>query len=280
MLNPTNHQIRSLCHKRIAARRSAAKEDARLEARVAELVKANLDSGRFQRVAFARSRRHPLTLAQYVDRVIDCAIKESARIQALEEGDEAEWNRLVNFLFRRAYRTVRRFRSGTEANAATIDFAQQACLVIFEERYPFDVAFDAWATVILKNLVLAHYTRSPDVLNRPYSSDSLDQPQTSEEGGVSFLDELIANPQSLAPFEKVENLQVLLKAIHQLRSQAQQRVIVATFLEELDDAQIAKELGKRKQAIYNLRKRALAGLKEILDEKGAQEFGLRFHKRE
>lgn len=57
----------------------------------------------------------------------------------------------------------------------------------------------------------------------------------------------------------------MLDAIEQLRSKAQREIIIRTF-EELSDAQIAQQLGKSKQAVYNLRHRALARLKEILSE--------------
>jgi RNA polymerase sigma factor (sigma-70 family) len=192
--------------------------------------------------------------------------REHGRIQGLENGDATEWNRLRDFLLRRAVPMVQRFRSGTNILVAALDFAQQTCLVIFDERYPFDVSFDAWSTTILKNLILAHYTRSPDVLNRLHAPESLDEPRTTNgESRLSFS-EIIPDALSFALFEKVENQIVLLDAIDRLCSPAQRRVILETFLDELDDAQIARGMGKSKQAVYSLRHRALARLKEILSE--------------
>ena len=271
----TPQQLRLLCHKRVARRKAGS--SARLEARVAQLVKQNVDGGRFERLNAARARPRALTLTEYVDRVIEHVLREDARVQALEQGDEGQWNRLRELFYRRACRKIQPYRSGDEANTAAWDFAQQACLVVFEAPYPFDVAFEAWATTILNNLVLAHYTRSPDALNRLRPADSLDSPHPTEDGSDGFLGDLLANPHSLVPFEKIENLETLLKAVNQLSSHAQRRVIIATFLEELDDAQIAEELGRGRQAIYNLRKRALGRLKQILGENGTQDLGSQFH---
>jgi DNA-directed RNA polymerase specialized sigma24 family protein len=54
-------------------------------------------------------------------------------------------------------------------------------------------------------------------------------------------------------------------------------VIQDTFLRELDDAQIARRLGKSKQAVYNLRHRALARLQKILTQNIPQEKGRKMH---
>lgn len=258
--------ICTLCRKRIAALRATSDDPIHFENRITRLVEENLANGRFHRLAASQSRQQPLTLASYVDSVIFHCCREHGRIQGLENGDATEWNRLRDFLLRRAVPMVQRFRSGTNILVAALDFAQQTCLVIFDERYPFDVSFDAWATTILKNLILAHYTRSPDVLNRLHPPESLDEPRTTDDGSRPLLGELVPDALSLASFEKVENQIVLLDAIDQLRSPAQRRVILETFLEELDDAQTARRLGKSKQAVYSLRHRALARLKEILSE--------------
>ncbi len=266
MPDPSLADIRSLCRERIAAIRNEIKEDTRFENRVARVVAQNLSSGRFERIKRGFSKQRPLTLVQYIDKVIQYVGSEDDRIKALEHGDADEWNRLGDFHYRRALPMVARFRRGDQAEADALDFAQDACIIIFEKRYPFDVSFEAWSTTILSRLILARYYRKSDVLNQRRRPDSLDEPNIDDGGGESPLAEMIGNPKSLAPFEKIENQTVLLNAIDQLRSAGQQDVIKATFFEELDDAQIAKRLSTTKQAVYNLRSRALARLKEILAE--------------
>jgi RNA polymerase sigma factor (sigma-70 family) len=169
---------------------------------------------------------------------------------------------------------VHHFRDGTDAWEEALNFAQETCLIIFEQRYPFDVSFEVWATKILKNLILARYTRGKDILDRRQRLESLDA-ETSE-GGDS-LQEVTPDTRSLVPFEKIENQTLLLNAMAQL-SPIQRQVIQDTFLRELDDAQIARRLGKSKQAVYNLRHRALARLQQILARQPApQEKGRKMH---
>jgi len=257
--------IRTLCRRRIAAlRQSAPGCLVPSEDRIFRIVQANQNNGRFHRFATRRSPHNALTLAGYVDILLFHFGREYVRIDLLENGDAAEWERLRNFLARRAYRIVQRFRNGADVLAETLDFAHETCLVIFNECYPFDVSFDAWATTILKNLILTRYTRGTDIIDRSGTTESLDASHVSDDGAVSTLGELFADGQSLAPFEKIENQTILLDAIALLQSPAQRQVIQDTFLRELDDAQIAQRLGKSRQAVYNLRHRALVRLKRIL----------------
>lgn len=225
----------------------------------------NLASGRFERFVAGSDRRQRLDLPDYVDCIIFHTDREFQRVNALEQGDPVGWNRLHETLFRRACRMIQPFRNGIDANREALEFAQQACLIIFDQRYPFDVAFDAWATTILKNLVVAHYTRSSDVLRRPNAPSSLDAPLRTEDGTVTSMGELLADSKSITPFERVENQALLLDAIDRLRSSEQRKVIVWTFLDGLSDKQIAKRLGKSVQATYNLRWRALKRLRKILE---------------
>ncbi len=256
--------IRALCRKRIAAARPDIPYTLALENQVVHQILHNLASGRYERFATHRARRANLALADYADNVVYFVYHESARVRALAEHDKQTWEQINALLYRRACHMTQRLRPGMNSNADALEFAQQACLIIFTQPYPFDVAFEAWATTILNNLVLTRYTRSRDVLNRPTAPESLDAPHAQDDGAIVFLGELIADPQSLTAFESVENQTFLLTAIQQLHSPTQRDIIISAFLHGQDDAQIARRLGKTRQAIYNLRLRALARLHEIL----------------
>ncbi len=274
---PTPTFLRRLCRQRIALLRHTFPTTFVSEDRIIQIVQTNLSNGRFQRFAAHRSRRHPLTLAGYIDHVLLYYSREHERIELLEKGNPAEWEQLRLLLAHRACQMVHHFRDGTDAWEEALNFAQETCLIIFEKRYPFDVSFEAWVTTILKNLVLAHYTRNGDVLNQPTAPESLDAADRMIASTGNPLGELLADTHALAPFEKIENQTVLLNAIAQL-SPTQRQVIQDTFLRELDDAQIARRLGKSKQAIYNLRHRALARLQQILARQSApQEKGRKMH---
>lgn len=255
--------VHALCRKRIEKTKHTSTDPARFERRIIRSVEQNLASGRFQRLASNRSRTHPLKLEKYIDQVIVCACEEETRLEALEHGDATAWEQLRILLTRRAMVIIHQWRPHADILGDAADFAQQTCLIIYHKIYPCDVAFEAWATTILRHNISERYNRSRDALDRDSHPDSLDNSSAHDETG-STLSELLANDQSLAPFEKVENQMVLFDAIDQLRSPAQRYVIIATYLDEKDDAEIARYLGKTKQAVYNLRDRALAKLNEIL----------------
>jgi len=269
----THESLRRLCRQRIALLRRTFPTTFVSEDRIIQIVQTNLSNGRFQHFAAHRSRRHPLTLAGYIDHVLLYYSHEHERIELLEKGNPAEWEQLRLLLAHRACQMVHHFRDGTDAWEEALNFAQETCLIIFEQRYPFDVSLEVWATKILKNLILARYTRGKDILDRRQRLESLDA-ETSEAG--DSLQEVTPDTRSLVPFEKIENQTLLLNAMAQL-SPIQRQVIQDTFLRELDDAQIARRLGKSKQAVYNLRHRALARLQKILTPNIPQEKGRKMH---
>lgn len=232
------------------------------EERVIRIVRTNLARRRFERFA-GNSSPAPSVLGDYIDRILSTMCLEQSRILALEIGDRDAWLELRDHLMRRASRMIERLDRRESAGLAA-DLANQVCLIVFEEPYPFDVAFEAWITVILKNLVLARVTRSTDALDRKHPLDSLDVVRKSESGEAITLSDLVTDDKSLAQFEKADNRIMLQKAIEQLPSAPQRLVIQYSFLDELDDDEIARRLGKSKQAVYNLRQRALVRLKEIL----------------
>lgn len=202
----------------------------------------------------------------YIDRVIAGYLREHRRVEALAAGDEPAWHELGKLLAGRAYNMLLRLRvpAARAANEAP-DFAQQTCEVVFSQPFPYDVSFDAWATLILKNQILQRYTRSQDLIDREPRVLSLDRPSQYKTGDDFSLYHLLADGSGRAAFERVEVQEWLLQAVAQLRSRPQQQVIVDTFFYELSDDEIAGRLGKTRQAVYNLRHRALRRLRQILE---------------
>ena len=245
--------------------------------RIAEIVARNIASGRAQRVmkvwnygGVGAEGQQAVTdghaeepLRAYQERVMAIYLREHARVEALAQGDRGAWEALFQSLRHRAYCMLLRMGMSVEqAENEAGDFAQQACEIIFQQRFPFDVAFDAWATLILKRLILQHRTRSRDLADRVPCLVSLDL-LDGDRGEISLY-EFLANPLGVSPFDRVEVQERLLQAIGQLRSQAQQQVIIDTFFYELDDETIAQRLGKTRSAIQLLRHRALKRLRSIL----------------
>lgn len=261
---PSPVSLPTLCRQRLAEQHVDVNDPAQFEERVIHAVERNLAGGRFQRLAAGYPREHPLTLTAYIDRVIVNTEQAHPRLQALETCDRAAWEQLYTWLARRAIAMLRSWRSSQDTQRDAADFAQQTCLVIFAKPFPCDISFEAWATTILKHLILERYRRSPDALNRAPHLASLDMPASRNDDTDTVLGEQLASTQALDDFDKIENRLILLDAIEQLKSEAQRSVILATWLNEQDDDEIARRLGKSTQAVYNLRGRALARLKEIL----------------
>lgn len=213
---------------------------------------------------------HPGTesgrLEGYIDRVIAGYLQEHGRVEALAARDETAWIELHAWLAGRACRMLRRRQvPPARATNEAPDFAQQTCEVLFDKPFPYDVPFDAWSSRILANLIQQHYTRSGDPMDRSPGVTSLDRPDHSATGDDFSLYELLADEAGETVFERSEVQDWLLQAIAGLRSQAQQAVIIDTYFYELSDDEIAGDLGKSRQAIYNLRHRALQYLRQTLN---------------
>lgn len=244
--------------------------------RIAEIVAENLASGRAQRVVGAWEQgstgagesapQLPCSLlAAYRERVTAIYLQEHERVAALAQGEHAAWGVLFQQLAQRAYHML--LCTGVAAEQAQLeacDFAQQACETIFRQRFPYDVPFDAWATLILKNHIRWRDARSQDLTDRDPGVLSLDCLGRGGGEGDLSLHDLLADPSGASAFDCVEVQERLLQAIGQLRSRAQQQVIIDTFFYELDDGEIAERLGKSRNAVQILRHRALKGLREIL----------------
>ncbi len=144
-----------------------------------------------------------------------------------------------------------------------IEFAQAACEAIFRSTFPCDVSFDAWATLVLKNVIWQRYQRSRDVLDRTSTVESLERPPQSKTGDTFSLHELLADPNA-AVFEHHEVREWLLDALEQLPSTTQERVLIDLYFNERSIPEVAHRLGRSVQAVYNLKHRALLELRSIL----------------
>lgn len=296
LLQVCKHRVREEVTRDDLEQYGIAWED--LVEQIADIVSQNLDSGRAERVMgvsmgaeepqgggkreevkkekrgegteeSSPTFRHPGPLAHfetYIDRVIATYLREHDRVEKLVAQDETTWRELGEQLAGSAYHILLRQQvPAARAVNDALDFAQQTCEAVLSHRFPYDVAFDAWTTVILRNQILQRYTRSPDLMDRESESLSLDRPDQSETDDDFSLYAVLADTSSISPFEKIEVQEWLIQAIDRLPSQAQQQVIVDTFFYELTDDEIAQRLHRTKQAIYSLRHRALRRLHQMLE---------------
>jgi RNA polymerase sigma factor (sigma-70 family) len=273
--HPSDDELIELCRNRLLALIGdscdlplgmSAEQAAR---HVAEIVQQNAASGRLHRVrAYLKEEDDVSILQQYVARVATQFSREGTRVRDLEAGDRTEWNRLSRQLTARAYNALLRLGlNSSRAYAEAGDFAQQTCEVILRHEYPYDVPFDAWATRILNNLILQRHSRSREPLDQVNLVQAIDEPSGEDSSAQTFWGAILEDEEALEAFKQVENRETLLQAIRRMRSPAQREVIVRSFFMDWSDEEIAREMGKSKQAVYNLRHRALTKLKEILGKK-------------
>lgn len=246
------------------SKRFPARQKNRLTTFVTQIVETNLAKGGLARFASACGKPMPSVLSEYVARVVECVEQEGARVQSLQDGQPAEWQRLQTLLMQRAYNFLCLVCDPSVARAEAPDFANDTCVIIFNHTYPFDVAFEAWATTILRNRILAQYTRSSDVLNCMPTRASLDAPIMTSDGNLGTLAEIVPHPFADSWVAQIEDRVMLCDALAQLQSPLQQTLIQTIYLEGGAFADFAARNKLSLQAVYNLHHRALAQLRKKL----------------
>jgi len=234
---------------------------------VADVLQTNLANGRWRHAAGTHGAGWPNDpeLQRYAVCVAAHYWAEHERVGGLNARDRELWAELHGQLRKSAYRTLRAHfglpypLAFERAN----DYAQAACELIFRGRYPFDVPFPAWATRVLTNCIRAGEGRSTDLLDRGTFVEPA--PASTREPAPVEETYWIEGEQNLRRWEERE---LLWEAIQRLESEAQQQVIILDFWYGRSSAEIAQALGKTPQAVYSLRHRALASLREMLGPQG------------
>ncbi|MCL5961257.1 MAG: RNA polymerase sigma factor, partial [Chloroflexi bacterium] len=176
--------------------------------------------------------------------------EEARLIEAAIEGNTlafaALYQRHVARVLRDCY-----YRTGNQNDAE--DLTQQTFLQAWKaiRRYqPGRAAFIAWLLRISHNLVVSHYRKAKE-----RATD-----------GIEGFPELVAgqstDPESIAISDLAHD--ALRRAVLKLKPERQQ-VIILRFIEGFSVAEVADVLGKRKDYIYTLQRRALFDLRRLLE---------------
>lgn len=262
----TAAEVRAQCERRVRHNRMSEQLRAQglspavVVQRLVPIVTRNYQSGRAQRVLGAAPPIAPAQFERYIDRVLATFLLEHGRLERLAAADTDSWTVLLNQLARQAQVLLGRICTSPATAPEELEFAQAACEVIWRCPFPFDVSFDAWATVILRNTIWQHYQRSRDMLDRCPAIESLDQPGP---GGAASRYEWWAEPNT-AHVDQGEVREWLLAALRRLPSVAQEQVLLELYFHGRSAADVARRLGRSVQAVYNLKHRALAELRQVL----------------
>ncbi len=230
---------------------------------VSNILMTNISTGRWLRVV-RNNLKHAETpekaLYSYGRRVATYYWEERVRVSLLVDGNEAAWGELCGYLEQRAYNIlVFHLNMPNELSRdQACDHAQDACERILRGRYPYDIPFNAWAARILDNCIKDLF-RSKDLLDRVLVADA-------SLTDVESIGDRYEYTVPRSPFESIDDVDErlqLMSAIARLPSQAQQQVVMLS-LQGMEDSDIASQLGKSVQAVYNLRHRAVRELSKLL----------------
>ncbi len=225
---------------------------------LAQVVSQNLPE-RLEHYNSRQKRGNELGLAKYVERVVEQWLIEAPRVHLLESRDETAWLALREDLRRvAAGRLAHSSHLHSTAQVAE-DFANRACMRLLESRYPFDIPFDAWARTILKHLIWEP-DRSADLLDHPHLS--LDEELPNREEGGMYDGQ--ADNRALVGFQAIQDREMLLAFIKQLRSKRQQALVFMQYFQGLPDEEIARRLGTSRSNVQTLRSRALGRLSYLI----------------
>lgn len=232
---------------------------------IQDLLHENIDSGRFQSVQKLYHGGN-LSEIQYAHIVTSHYIKNHDRIIALSQGNSLEWQNLWERLYRLAYHQLVKYGWDQEtAQKRAEEVVQDSCLTIYHHRYPFDCSFDAWSAFIMLNTLKRSYLRTHNPLDVPGGITALSTIDDNGEGSDEWSKaQFIAQGESVETFRVLDDREQLFWAIQQLPSLAQRQVIVGMFFEGLSAADMAKQLGRTNQAVFNLKHQAMTKLHHLL----------------
>ncbi len=225
-----------------------------LAGRLRPILLANLDRGRIE--GFTGGK--PELVREYVWRVADGFIRHSTYLHDIQSTKASEdWEPLFKQMQLWAYNFLIRKGSipGLGTQEISFECATEAALSLVNAHFPYDIAFEAWAHIIVQNAC------------RKYFRQGQRKSAIPEENFVDLDDMLdnLADPAS-GEREQPNNLAAdLLDAISRL-PETRRHVIEAIYFDGLRPAEIAKEMGKSVGAVHSLLFNTLRDLRKILSK--------------
>lgn len=182
--------------------------------------------------------------------------KESRYCVLVLERNEMAWDDFTSRLSAYAFKLLRSYGLAAFVAIEFIpDYVQSAVVRILETPFPYDVAFDAWATVILQNLIRKGARGS---VNRHLNGSA-----TAFE---DYFDESALDPEAL-DLDHEMRMKKVREAIAQLRP-GYAEFINRRYFDGLSYEVIAAELDCSIAILYDRNKNAKRQLRQILEANG------------
>lgn len=221
---------------------------------ITPVVLTNLDSGRVHYFLDKQSHHRPF---DYVRCVAEKYGQWHDYLFQLQEERCAElWYPLYKKLQRWAYHYLNRKNfphNGRDRFRHAVDCATEAATRLLHARFPYDIDFDPWLSVLLQNVIRKHIDREyKEMAKNPLSLDDGEEWQ-------NILPALTSAPNT----DKFALRFDLLAAVDQLASEARKEIILLHYFEGYSLPQIASKLDKSDNAVYKLHFDALSNLRKI-----------------
>lgn len=234
-------------------------------ATVQELLERNFTKGRWLQVM---KKEFPLrdfdaAIQAYANRVAAGYEEQHTRVEPLQRGEAKAWTTLRCHLEKCARSRLQRqfYLEGRNLQYEVEELVQDTCEAVLTTYFPYDVIFEAWVSCILHNLIRHHY-RAAEIRHCITFADMM--AETLSPGDSNTGEEEWEFPDPCQSLESWELHNLFEDLIAQLPTEEQRQVIRLTYIFGWDAEAIATQMGKTRQAVYNLRNRGLTNLQCLL----------------
>jgi len=153
-------------------------------------------------------------------------------------GDAGAWEEIVRHFHRRIYNICYRF-TGSADDAE--DLTQEVFIKVYRTLSSYDLekgSFQTWVTTMTRNLLVDHFRKS----KQDRATDSMDEPMTSEDDGLSLSDQIQdTGPSPDQRLQTRETQEMVQKGLQKLSPELREAVILRD-LQDMDYRDIALAL--------------------------------------
>lgn len=208
---------------------------------ICSVVRQNYASGRLYKVI---NNTGTESVSAYVKRVCGFYEEWHDYVQLIQvDQDQSLWEELFEQLQRWAKSFLRKKRVPyAHRTQYAMDCAADAGAVIASSHYPYDVNFEAWTYVLLRNV-------SYQYLDKKWNGRSISQEQIVHAEQWDGWLESIEDPAACSELKRLEWRQVLQRSLAALPP-GQMEALTLVYVEDLSYDEASKCTGRSKSALY------------------------------
>ena len=222
---------------------------------VKNILYSNLTRGRIRKF----TEQNSIDLRDYVLQVIGCYRDYHDRVRSIQiEKSNEIWVAFKRRLDLWAFRFLckRGFPPNRNTFRLAQDYATETSITVMKARFPYDISFDSWAYVLLRNVCFQQFEKANKKSKVP---DHL---------LVELNEELwqIADPDAGEVERRTGRRQQIEDAIEKVSTKRMRQVLRLYYYEGLSYQEIANLWGKTVNSVYKSHFDALKDLRKILNK--------------